>query len=43
MGFKTIRIRESDHERLTKHVTYELKIYDIIGLALDALEAKQKK
>ncbi|MGH9925917.1 MAG: hypothetical protein ACRD5B_11140 [Nitrososphaeraceae archaeon] len=42
-GFITISIRPEDHARLTKRVTYEKKIYDIVTEALDALEKEKVK
>lgn len=42
-GFVNVRIKESDHERLIKRVTHEVKIYHIITEALDALEARGSK
>lgn len=42
VGFKRIRIRESDHMRLAKRVTYDKKIYDVVTEALDALEKLKK-
>jgi hypothetical protein len=41
-GFMTIRIKESDHVRMTKRVTHDTKIHDIVTEALDALEKRGK-
>jgi len=37
-GFKTIRVKESDHDRMTSLVTHDTKIHDIVTQALDALD-----
>jgi hypothetical protein len=41
-GFINIRIKDSDHKRLTKLVTYETKIHDVVTMAIDALEKGKK-
>jgi hypothetical protein len=41
-GFITIRIKESDHARMTKRVTHDIKIHDVVTAALDALEKVKK-
>jgi hypothetical protein len=43
IGFKRIRIKEADHTRLIKRVTYERKIHDVITEALDALDKQEMK
>jgi hypothetical protein len=43
IGFKRIRIKEADHKRLVKRVTYERKIHDVITEALDALDKQQQQ
>lgn len=40
-GFKTIRVKERDHQRMTKYVTHETKIHDIVTEALDTWEEKK--
>lgn len=40
--FVRIRIRKSDHARITKRVTHEIKIYEVITKALDALDKVKK-
>ncbi|MGI0044758.1 MAG: hypothetical protein ACRD47_13715 [Nitrososphaeraceae archaeon] len=40
--FITIRIRISDHARLTKRVTHDDKIYEWVTAALDALEMVER-
>lgn len=38
--FVTIRIKRVDHERLTKYVTYDVKLHDVVTKAVDSLEGE---
>lgn len=40
--FVTVRIKTSDHKRLTPMVTYDTKLHDLITKAIDALEKVSK-
>jgi hypothetical protein len=42
-GFVTIRIKDEDHERLTKFVTHTTKIHDVVTRAIDLLEKQNPK
>jgi hypothetical protein len=41
--FVRIRIKRSDHGRITRRVTYHKKMHDVITDALDALEKEKGK
>jgi hypothetical protein len=41
--FTTVKILNEDHDRIVSRVTHTTKIYNIVTLALDALERQEAK